>query len=1227
MIIMQTGGVAFAAEKWSAYYRFDEGEGHVRCKVSKANEGTLYGARYVKMHKGSAIAIDGNSFVKLAGTKLQNFGAGDFTVDLWMKLDALQSGGIYGKKGKTPNSKGWRFTWDQETKQLEFNIADGQAHGKIAARLADRKWHHVAAVRQGKTIKLYIEGKVAAVDIQKIFAADVSNDAVFPRMGYSPDKNSIKGKLDEVRLYSHAIKPGGIAAHYRSQKKNMALSEVKDPFAITDPLVLHYTFDADDGEAVKDKSKYKHDAKITKAKHLAQVNGRRGIMRFDGKESILTCPKSEALNIQGDMSFEMWVRENGTIDHLWGVFFGDTQEFDFYFAGYHSLVLWYVNRNGQYKNESMLLPVDRYIHGEKWSHIAVVVEYPRTRFYHNGKLIRDAYMPVPGISHNMSYPYVIGKNIPIDLDEFRLYNRALTAQEVAAHYEGKQAPANITAELVIEPHWYDDTVTVRISTKNAEYFGHKAELKLIPGSNTKTVKMTESFNGSGRYVASAAFALTPLAGKAVTANVRVLDRNGKEVNTATRNIALTKPDWVDSREGYSDKVLAPWTPVAAKKTGNKVQVDVWQRTYTFSESPFPSQIKANGKQLLTAPITLTGRADGKSINWEHGRVRLVDSKDIAATVQQTSTSSALSMTVNTTTEFDGFMTIDCKIKVSRDVSIDELSLSIPLNTQYVPLCYGERALPIDRDIPIAEFYSGELHDDQSFRFCPTVWLGDVQQGLCWQAESDEDWHYADKQKAIEILPREKMTTFKAHFVDVKTTLKAGDTLHYKFALQGTPIKPLLRDAWDLRVMRSEPYGLELGLPDNTVGGKPTIQYLKETGMRHLFTTGNDLWPYPLPIHEQYKKLQHRLNDQMHAAGMKIHNYQMHQRFATSAPEFDIHGLHMAMRPMRQYIPGNNPPNDPRPGPVVVKYGASSQGTVMHCPKSMALQDANIHAYAKRLDIYGDDGIYLDGTNANPPCSNLGHGCGYINKDGQIQNTFPVFAARQIMKRIYVVTKTQKPDGIVDVHCSFGYNPPALGFADIIWTGEQWYHLRHTGAKHAATHMTLEKFRTEFMGSTIGVAANTLSYRLGSPMIVSATSLLHDIPVRPSSIYDTKRKVDTSYTATMIKLWKVRDKFGAEDAQKLFYWNNQQYITVSPDHCAAFLLHHPTNGVLAFITNRSTDKQDVNVQFNLDKLGLKDRKIKVFNAITDEPMTMTGDGQMTIPLESEHWLYVWLQPAS
>lgn len=114
---------------------------------------------------------------------------------------------------------------------------------------------------------------------------------------------------------------------------------------------------------------------------------------------------------------------------------------------------------------------------------------------------------------------------------------------------------------------------------------------------------------------------------------------------------------------------------------------------------------------------------------------------------------------------------------------------------------------------------------------------------------------------------------------------------------------------------------------------------------------------------------------------------------------------------------------------------------------------------------------------------------------------------------------------------------------------------------------------------------------------------------------------------MPKLWTVREQFRAEEAERLFYWNNQKYVQVSPEKCHALLMKHAENGVLAFTTNLRPDAQTVTVQLNLDKLGLRGKKLDVFNALAEEPIAVTEDGKLSVPIGSERWFYVWHRPVA
>ena len=1019
----------------------------------------------------------------------------------------------------------------------------------------------------------------------------------------------------------------------------------------TDPsLILHYTFDQDTGQTVQDLSLHSNHGEAVKTQYLNKVKGRQGVLRFNDEESVINCPDSDSLFFEGDMTIEMWVRLNGSFDPSSGILFGDSNPLDismkrhfgnyaFYMSYWNTLTFFYQIFNAELDAyDRMLVPVERHIISEKWSHIAVVVAYPRIRFFHNGELVRDAFMPFPGVLKRSRPIHKIGdRKAPIDLDEFRLYRRALTAAEVEAHAKAIEVPPPLTQELFVEPHWYEQTLAMRLSCKGGDYRKHIVEMTLLQGNQKQAVvpqqtELSESFEGSGRYVATATFPLKGLEGKSLNGVARISSPEGTEVNTVYRHAFLAKPDWVHTQEGYWDGVPPPWTPVQAQQNPDgTVAVRVWGRHHEFAATAMLNQIEARNKQILAAPIELTARANGQELTWKDGRVELKETSETIAVLEQTLNNESATLRIDTDIEYDGYMLFNCTLRAKKDLNLEQLRLQIPLRSEHASLCYGARVYPKEPgDNWMTSMNTGAVRSDLAFRFSPNIWLGDEQRGLCWQVESDEHWRPADQQKAIEILPRNDVTIFRANLVEVPKELAPGETLHYRFALLATPVKPLLRDAWDLRIVRFEPYGRGLELPEMTTDGVATAQVLLETGIRRILTLGGDMWPYPMPIHERYSRMLTRMVNTVHAEGMRVHPYLIHERLPTMAPEFDIHGLHMLNRPIKTYYPGPyRPPGADRPGAVSMQYGADSQGNATFCTKSIALQDMYIHSLAQRLDVYGEDGVYLDGTSAHTTaCKNMLHGCGYRAEDGTIHATSPVFANRDFIRRIYATVKQRRPDGVVDLHSTGCFNSSALAYADVMWTGEHWYHLRMTGTDYIAGELSLDMFRTEFMGYQIGVAADTLTHRLLSGdrngRHLLATSLLHDIPFRTNT-----RNAPTgeeNHSAIIFELWKLRDRFGAAapEVEKLFYWENQDYVRVTPQKCYATLLKHPDNGVLALISNLKRNTQTVSVTFNLNKLGFHGQKIDAFDALTNEPVELSPRGNISVSLKSEDWIYIWIR---
>lgn len=888
--------------------------------------------------------------------------------------------------------------------------------------------------------------------------------------------------------------------------------------------------------------------------------------------------------------------------------------------------------------------MDRTLIGRDWVHVTLVVEYPRFRVYRNGKLSEDLWMIIPGMGNAWGSTRKFlggdksGHGAPIDVDELRLYRRALSQGEVAALATGQELPvASAQSELLMEPYWYKEELTIRFNGKHCGTPQDLVEFEI------RTVDMQEPLRqsipvetppgtGKRRSMASWTLPLQKFVDQAGTIQARLVSPEGKILTSSRKPFLLKKPDWVHTREGYSDQVPAPWTPVKIRRTDSGLQAEVWGRTYSFGKTPFLEQVQSAGAEMLQHPIALKLQANGEAFQWVHRSTELLESSDVSAKIRQQFDAGPLALEITATLEYDGYILCNTKITAVQDCEIDQLLLQIPVKSEHARLAYGDRVFPrpMNPPKPMGEFFSGAIPGDLAFKFSPNVWVADDQRSLCWQAESDQFWNYAENNRAIEILPRQNITTIQANFINQTTSMRAGSNRQIRFALLATPSKPWKQNAMEFRLIRSEPWGEDLQLPDRMIDGKPEFQYLAEKGVRRMFFRTACVWPYPMPIgNEWFSQHLKRTLETAHQYGIKMHPYLFHQRYPVIVPDFEFNGTNMVKRPILIMKEGGRPRGTPRPGSLAIENGVRSQGVVFITFQSMAVQDSYLHSFAQRLDTFGDDGIYLDGTAHLPPGANLEIGAGYLDQDGKLRQTFPTFAVRKFMQRLYVISKSRNPDNIIDLHCSFSYNPSGQAYADILWTGEQWHHLRSKGTEYVAGEFPLEMARTEFSGRQHGVPVQMIAYRLGSKMKVSATSLLLDTPVRGDNrgldqlLLHKDSSEEKNHTEVMFRVWALRDQFDIKNAQTLFFYENQDYVQVQPAQCYSTLFVHPKNGVLAFISNLSPQEQTLSLKFDLEKLHLQESGLRVDDRLNERTLSVTEDGTVSIPLKSEEWTYLQL----
>lgn len=153
---------------------------------------------------GDCILCNGESeYLTVADNSSMELGSSDFSVEAWVNPEALDST-INTVISKSDTSKSFEL-YISSTGNLVFKVSsDGTAETTLTSTqtISTDTWTHVAAVRAGTTITLYING---ASDNSTTFSGSVYDNAnpllVAAGKNSGLTSNYFNGKLDEVLIY------------------------------------------------------------------------------------------------------------------------------------------------------------------------------------------------------------------------------------------------------------------------------------------------------------------------------------------------------------------------------------------------------------------------------------------------------------------------------------------------------------------------------------------------------------------------------------------------------------------------------------------------------------------------------------------------------------------------------------------------------------------------------------------------------------------------------------------------------------------------------------------------------------------------------------------------------------------------------------------------------------------------------------------------------------------
>ena len=397
-----------------------------------------------------------------------------------------------------------------------FRDSDGDVVSASGGNVADARWHHVAAIRDGADFRMYVDGVEVASANDPTIAADVTNAGSSWYIGSGQNaENYFDGFIDDVRMYNRALSASEIqllasacnegnmiynADHMVPQycagnDTWVAMGPVRD--GIDSGLIGHWTLNETAGTTATDSTVNANNGTMAGGMDAATdtVPGKVGTaLDFDGTDddihitdpgtgSILDIDNGEEISISawiypraltGFVSILNKGTAAGTISN-----YGlqtDNQQLNFF---YHNST-WH-----EYRTDSNVFP-----NANQWYHVTVTHTLGTAsaiKLYVNGQEESGTWWGGSGDTPVLmnDEDLVIGSYNTIEhwdgyIDDVRMYNRIISPAEVMALYElGNDNDSSLVG------HWPLDemsgtTVTEQITGATGTWSG-SVEVQSVPG--------------------------------------------------------------------------------------------------------------------------------------------------------------------------------------------------------------------------------------------------------------------------------------------------------------------------------------------------------------------------------------------------------------------------------------------------------------------------------------------------------------------------------------------------------------------------------------------------------------------------------------------------------------------------------------------------------------------------------------------------------------------------
>lgn len=439
------------AENLVGYWTLDDGSGTTALDSSgNANTLTMTGSpSWVTGNIGSsALDFSGSGqYLSVADPSsgvLDFVDGSDFTITGWFNRDtAAADHTIVAKKNDQTTSAGYVVWIDNNgsTDYLSAEISDGtDTYSAVGTtNLSTTGWHHFSVVWDDSNgLYIYLDGKLDGSTTSSTTSINSLANALAFRIGAESDAGvPFDGKIDDIKVYNRALSVDEVSK----------LAHTAVPIQPVDTgLVGHWTFDGNDidwsnaSAEIKDVSgRGNHGDALGSLATTSVIPGKLGqALSFNGTSDYVSVPYGIPAS---NFSIALWVKFVDTDTNTEGIAYnseslGGSSSDKNIFLGWNGSFHTFVFRVWDGSEKETVATTDP--DNNTWYHVVAVHNGSNIRLYVNG--VQEGTPTTAGSTSVIDNYYlgysdqVVDSYLDGSIDDVRIYNRALSATEIANLY-------------------------------------------------------------------------------------------------------------------------------------------------------------------------------------------------------------------------------------------------------------------------------------------------------------------------------------------------------------------------------------------------------------------------------------------------------------------------------------------------------------------------------------------------------------------------------------------------------------------------------------------------------------------------------------------------------------------------------------------------------------------------------------------------------------------------